>query len=487
LGGYGITDAISTSGGNITGNLNVSGLVGVGTTSPATKLDVNGVITSSGTTDKSIAVQSGTNNYAYYGNFTNFAIMGVNRNPSNGNFADINKASADIAMLGDNGSSYISFETTNTNNSTPSERMRITGDGNVGIGTTSPTFQSGGGLVVYRSDVARIELKTSTTGDASGDGAGLAVDGTNTLYVVNKENAPISFYTNNAERMRIDSAGNVGIGTTSPASYGAGYRTLALSNTDGAVIDFMAGASRIGTIYTDTTYTLSAVTSIPMRFMTNDTERMRITSTGNVGIGTTNPIPKLYVEGAMGTDYVAQFNNLTTSGNLYGIASTFGTSGNNTNSWHFVGVTADVGGWFLYGNGTTSYSSDQRLKKNIQTTRDGYLEDLMKLRVVKYNWKASKDGTPKELGLIAQEVEKVFPGLIQEHDVLGVGTRKNIKHSVMEFILIKAIQELKKELDAMKSKMNMPTEPIEPIEPVVETTLEPEFEPITNFEYDENE
>jgi hypothetical protein len=180
---------------------------------------------------------------------------------------------------------------------------------------------------------------------------------------------------------------------------------------------------------------------------------MRITSAGNVGIGTTSPGAKLQVTGATGTSYVGDFINTSSSGNVYGINVSIESNGNNTNSWHFRGITQNVGSWFLYGNGTTSYSSDRRLKKNIETTRDGYLEDLMNLRVVKYNWNVQEDGTPKELGLIAQEVEEVFPGLIQEHELDGVGVRKNIKHSVVEFILIKAIQELKKQLDELKAKV----------------------------------
>ena len=157
------------------------------------------------------------------------------------------------------------------------------------------------------------------------------------------------------------------------------------------------------------------------------------------------------INDAAGTNYLAKFQNTSATGNVTGIDISLESTGNSTNSWHLRGVTQDINAWYLYGNGTTSYSSDERLKKNIETTREGYLGDLMNLRVVKYNWHNDKSETPKELGLIAQEVEKVFPGLIQEHELDGVGMRKNIKHSVMEFILIKSIQELKKEFDEYKA------------------------------------
>jgi hypothetical protein len=367
--------------------------VGIGTTSPQAKLQVEGNIISTGSSNKSFSVQSGTNNYAYFGTFSDFALIGVNRNPSTGDFADLNKASADIGLLGANGDSAIIFGTTTTNGGLPSERMRITGGGRVLIGSTNGVGD----------DFFSIKWNSSTVGQGSNMIDTNASANGSTFMVFRKND---DTYLGNIRRSATDNAMFVG---------GNSYLALGSENT----------------------------------------ERMRITSGGNVGIGTTNPGSKLYVDGPMGTNYVGIFNNTTTSGNVYGIGSSLGTNANNTTSWHFVGVTADINAWFLYGNGTTSYSSDRRLKKNIETTRDGYLEDLMKLRVVKYNWHNSEDGTPRELGLIAQEVEEVFPGLIQEHEMKNVGVRKNIKHSVMEFIVIKAIQELKQEVETLKEELEL--------------------------------
>jgi hypothetical protein len=105
--------------------------VGIGTSSPALPLDVGA------TSNKSIGVKSATSNYAYLGTFNDNAILGVNRNPATGNSADVNKASSAIALFSGNADSRIVFETTATNGGLPSERMRIKGDGNVGIGTTT--------------------------------------------------------------------------------------------------------------------------------------------------------------------------------------------------------------------------------------------------------------------------------------------------------------------------------------------------------------
>lgn len=92
-----------------------------------------------------------------------------------------------------------------------SERARIDTDGNLGLGTNAPTFPNGGGVVIYRSDYPRLTLKNAATEDGTGDGAGLALVGTD-LGISNDENGMLFFRTNGNERMRIDATGNIGIG-----------------------------------------------------------------------------------------------------------------------------------------------------------------------------------------------------------------------------------------------------------------------------------
>ena len=101
-----------------------------------------------------------------------------------------------------------------------------------------------------------------------------------------------------------------------------------------------------------------------------------------------------------------------------------------------------------------TFSSDERLKKNIETTRDGYLEDLAKLRVVKYNWHCDDDSTDKELGLIAQEVQKVFPRLVVEDDVElnGIKNPLALKVSVLPTMLLKALQEANTKITALETE-----------------------------------
>ncbi len=106
----------------------------------------------------------------------------------------------------------------------------------------------------------------------------------------------------------------------------------------------------------------------------------------------------------------------------------------------------------IFTNGTVGTPSDIRLKKNVESTRDGYLNDIANLRVVKYHWKTQEDAEPKELGLIAQEVEEIFPGLIHTEGE-GDDEVKEIKRSVLPFMLLKALQEANAKIETLEAKV----------------------------------
>lgn len=95
--------------------------------------------------------------------------------------------------------------------------------------------------------------------------------------------------------------------------------------------------------------------------------------------------------------------------------------------------------------------SDKNLKKLIAPAR-GYLDDLNKLRVVKYALKADKVKKADKLGFIAQEVEKVFPHMV-DTEVNADGTEyKSLKTSVFIPMLIKAVQELSAKVEALEAR-----------------------------------
>jgi hypothetical protein len=186
-----------------------------------------------------------------------------------------------------------------------SERMRIDSSGRVGIGTSSPDFKAE--IVGGTND--GLHIKDAESATVFG---GLFTQSAN-LALVARSNHALTFGTNDAERMRIDSSGRVGIGTASPSSIlhtsvSSGANKLIVQNT-------AASGQSVLQLNTDSTtpgqcQIYMGKTSAPtngqvgydpnndfLYLYTNNSERMRITSAGNVGIGSSSAIEKLRVSG----------------------------------------------------------------------------------------------------------------------------------------------------------------------------------------------
>jgi hypothetical protein len=168
------------------------------------------------------------------------------------------------------------------------ERMRIDGIGNVGIGTTAPTtLLSVSGVASFGAGTAALP-SVAAFGDLN---TGFWFPAADT----------IALSTGGTERLRIDSSGNVGIGTSSPLG-AAGYAWLTIKGTtSGAIFSLSADGGeqfRFQLINASSTV-LYTTTSIPMILAPNNAEVMRVTPVGGgrVAIGTTNPTTLLSVNG----------------------------------------------------------------------------------------------------------------------------------------------------------------------------------------------
>jgi len=201
---------------------------------------------------------------------------------------------------------------------------------------------------------------------------------------------------------------------------------------------------------------------------------------GNVGIGTTNPGKLLEVyntSSAAGKNYQMRLNGGSTAGagiefynSLPGSADrrnwSIGTEGTSIGSFGIYESTAaggstdpaisavsrlviDVSGT-LYGSATNDIS-DARLKKNIATVGSA-LDKIMQIRGVRFNWKAEANMTDKpRFGVIAQEVETVFPELVTDSSIFGKGY-KSVQYGGFVAPFIEAIKELNTKITGLKTE-----------------------------------
>ena len=103
---------------------------------------------------------------------------------------------------------------------------------------------------------------------------------------------------------------------------------------------------------------------------------------------------------------------------------------------------------------SSSVGSDKKFKKNIKDTSYG-LSDVMKMRAVEYDWIEKRKGK-HDIGVIAQEIEKIIPEVVQDVKSIGgsEGTHKVVDYGKLASVLIKAIQEQQQQINELKEKLN---------------------------------
>jgi len=174
-------------------------------------------------------------------------------------------------------------------------KFRVDGSGNVGIGTSSPSEL----IHANGSAVSGLQLTT----DTYTNGTVFKVQGDGASYIYNTENAMLRFGTNNLERIRILSGGEVAIG-------GSGYSGQPFSvQTSTNNVGYMqsTGTTRAVMNFVDANSTNNVGFGCIGNnhvFMKDATERMRIDSSGNVGIGTTSPQDIIDIRGGASSSFI---------------------------------------------------------------------------------------------------------------------------------------------------------------------------------------
>jgi hypothetical protein len=349
-----------------------------------------------------------------------------------------NTVDSDLAQItvqtssGNNGDGNLLFHTQPNGGST-TERMRIDASGNTGIGTTDPSTR----LSVRAGSANGIELDQDS--DLATDSARLFFNSSSGGYSIFNTSGSLRFNSgatagssSGTERMRIDSSGNVGIGTDSPSN----PLHVATSSTDVAKFA-TTGAYTFVTLDNATrNWALSVGSNFDIYDRTAASTRMSIDSSGNLLVGTTssgvagsttNDGVQIQQSGAINAAVngapVAYFNRQTSDGDVIVIRQAGSTVGS-------ISVASS----------TTSYntSSDQRLKENIVDAPSAS-DDIDAIQVRSFDWKA--DGSHQKYGMVAQELQNVAPEAVSvgetEEDMMGVDYSKLVP------MLVKEIQSLR--------------------------------------------
>ena len=344
------------------------------------------------------------------------------------------------------------------NNGTFSSDILVANEsGNVGIGTSSPddllhvfagdstaTPHSISALNVENNGSVCISIMTPNTSVGQIRFADPQDDGKGILGYDHSVDAMV-FSVNGPEKVRIDSSGNVGIGTSSPTTYSLAGTHLDVSSATASQYAFIhANTPSVKAFFaSDDGSLVSALytySNHPLKFGTNNTERMRINNDGDIRIGISSAA-------ITGTECYT-FSNRQEGNNL-ALYTTGNASFYSIDMWNLVGGTCNqvlfrsggsgtaVGSITSTGNTATQYntSSDYRLKENIQPLANG-LERLQQLKPVQFDWKSS--GETSE-GFIAHEVQEVFPEAVSgEKDGEDM---QGMDYGRITPLLVKAIQE----------------------------------------------
>jgi hypothetical protein len=455
----------------VNGVLNVASAVGIGTASPgAYRLNVQG--------GSSSFTYNAANQYA--GEFYNSNATGYGLYVQGGGAGSraalnvLDYAGASILYAGNGNNVGIGTVS-------PGAKLHVLGSNFVGIfaGTNANTVYT-----EYR-------YNSTTTSGLIGNGSSLLSAAADSDFIVRSEGA-LKFATNgNNFRAVIDSSGNLGIGTTSPADTNSFGRALDIRSSTGAAAYFRDSDdatkySVAGFFGADSNaYYGSWGTGTGVLFYSAGSERARITAAGYFKAsdsGTYRNAAGVYHElrnsdGSNPTVFVTNSNASTP----YGIAVEFTAAAPDNNTQFFFRAEDNVAircyiwadGDLANHDGVYGTISDERLKQDIVDAGSQW-DDLKSIRFRKYRMKTDVEANPDApamFGVVAQELAQVCPGLVDEHPNMKTvevtdeegnvtqtqepdgTTTLTVKSSILLMKAAKALQEAMARIEQLEADM----------------------------------
>jgi len=337
--------------------------------------------------------------------------------------------------------------------------ISVTGSLNVSDDSTTRTNLGLGTIATQDADSIAVTGGTATlgaltvSGSDSGDLVRITQTGSGNALVVEDSANPDS------TPFVVTHDGKVGIGTSSPNATleigGTATPTIRLQENGGGAkrLELSIDSSSVGRIGANQS-------AQALAFDTVGTERMRIDSSGNVGIGTSSPNGKLHLKEA--TNLSESAPHIRIEGNAYtGFHWLDGTA-------YYIGQNSPYRSLRLYSGGATTAGvnlaaggtswgtfSDERLKYDIEPITDG-LTKLANVRCVSYRLKdVDAEDSKKKIGVIAQDLVGLIDEVIDTTKRSGDDTEyMSIRYTELIPVLVKAIQEQQELIESQQSKID---------------------------------